>query len=113
MIAPITRHAAICLVCLCCCTCVRAASIYLRARIIEPAGQRFKVSAGGHPHEDPWAFQPPHNFEATGNAWSQWVNLSDWKWHGRHDREGGIAEWPSMMLTIEREPADAKQRIKG
>ncbi len=90
---------AICVVC----TTVRAADIYLRARVIEPTltqstkGQ--KLAIGGHPHEDPWTF--PLKTTAASNEWSEWVNLSDWKWHGRMNRAGGIAEWPSVMITLE------------
>lgn len=74
--------------------------VFIRFKIIEPTiGEKSRVSVGGFRHDgDPWSF-PEIPVEITKNKWSEWVDLSQWKWHGRVDRAGGIAEWNSIKLS--------------
>ena len=59
---------------------------------------------------EPWYFQPVYA-EATVGEWSEWIDLSNWEWHGRVDRAGGIAEWSSMKLSVIR--TDSNEAVKG
>lgn len=79
-----------------------AADIFVRFRVVQPSGARFRVTTGGHRHAgEPW-WLPNVTTEVAGGAWSDWLDLRQWPWHGRMDRSGGIAEWPSMKLTVAR-----------
>jgi hypothetical protein len=81
-----------------CCLTARAADVYLRVRLHQPTGDQLALSIGGYRHEDPWYF--PAKKINVGPEWSEWANLSDWPWHGRLNRAGGIAEWPTVTLTL-------------
>lgn len=84
--------------------------VFVRFKILNPtAGEKYLVSVGGFRHEDPWYF-PEKQIEATKNEWSRWLDLSDWKWHGKLNRSGGIAEWNSVRLTASR--SDAPELLK-
>lgn len=86
-------------------------SVYIRFKLIEPTvGEKFRVSVSGFRHEDPWYF-PEIQAEAIKNEWSKWINLSDWKWHKRLNRAGGIAEWNSIRLSAVR--IDTGDVVKG
>ena len=74
-------------------------AVFLRFKIVSPNAGKFNVSIGGFRHEDPWVFPNVQVSSAAGN-WTQWIDLSGWKWHGRLDRSGGIAEWNSVKLSI-------------
>ncbi len=76
-----------------------AEAVFLRFKVTQPAGERFHVVVGGFRHADPWYF-PEISADAAGGAWSGWLDLSKWPWHGRLNREGGKAEWPSLKLTV-------------
>lgn len=89
---------------------VRAVSVFLRFKVIQPASGRFHVVVGGFRHSDPWYF-PETSANVAAGAWSDWLDLSKWPWHGRMEREGGRAEWPSIKLSISR--ADSGQPVQG
>src|SRR5690606_29681689 len=38
--------------------------------------------------------------EVKPGEWTQWIDLSEWKWHKRLTRAGGIAEWPTVKITL-------------
>lgn len=81
-----------------------ASGVFVRFKVSAPrtvaAGERFRVTTGGHRHTgEPWYF-PAVSAETEGGTWSQWLDLSQWLWHGRGERSGGIAEWPSMKLAL-------------
>jgi len=81
------------------CEARAAAGIFIRVKVIEPQSDTYNIAIGGHIHVDPWSF-PGKNAKSKGGEWSEWVDLNNWKWHGRMNREGGIAEWPSVKVTI-------------
>jgi hypothetical protein len=82
-----------------------AADIFVRFKVTEPAGEKFRVVVGGFPHQDPWSF-PERTVQVAGGAWSEWVDLRDWKWAGKFNRQGGVAEWPAMRLSVLRAGGD-------
>ena len=75
----------------------------------DTTGEPFKLTIGGFRHAgEPWQF-PDVSTTAPAGHWSPWVDVSKWPWHGKVDREGGIAEWPSMTIHVQRtEPDGAK-----
>lgn len=87
-----------------------AADIWLRFKVSAPEGARFRVTAGGFRHADPW-YLPTLASEVAGGAWSEWLDLRQWPWHERLNREGGLAEWPSMKLSVQRGGSD--EAVKG
>lgn len=85
-------------------------SVFIRFKLVNSAAvEKYRVSVGGFRHEDPWNF-PEKQIEATKDQWSQWLDLSDWKWHKKLNRSGGIAEWNSIRLTALR--LDAAEPLK-
>ncbi|MGI8470492.1 MAG: hypothetical protein ACR2N3_18795 [Pyrinomonadaceae bacterium] len=85
-------------------------NIFIRFKILKPAAEKMRVDIGGFRHEDPWYF-PNISVDAAGGAWSEWIDLSGWKWHGRLNRSGGIAEWNSVKLNVI--DLAANQAVKG
>ncbi len=88
----------------------RAADVYVRFRVVEPAGETFRVTTGGRrhaitPNDDgpagKWGL-PRESRDVGGGRWSDWLDLTGWPLHGRQDRAGGVAEWPAMTLTAAR-----------
>ncbi|MDB5353662.1 MAG: hypothetical protein JWN24_115 [Phycisphaerales bacterium] len=93
-----------------CAANVSAAEIFVRAKLPNTTGDHFKLTIGGFRHAgDPWQF-PGASVEAAAGEWSPWVDVSKWPWHGKVNREGGIAEWPSMTIGAERNEAAGVKR---
>jgi len=94
------------------CRPVDAADVFVRFRVLKPAADRYVVTTGGHRHgvkgqkgpEASW-YLPSEKVEAAAGQWSRWIDLTGWPLHDRYNRSGGIAEWPSMKLTVT--PLDA------
>ena len=78
-----------------------AADVFVRFKVLEPPGERFRVNAGAFIHVPNWSL-PGESVEVAGGQWSRWLDLRKWPLHGRLDREGGLAEWPAMKLTLNR-----------
>ncbi len=88
-----------------------AADVFVRARLPDTTGEAFKLIFGGFRHAgEPWQF-PDVSTAASAGDWSQWVDVSKWPWHDKVDREGGIAEWPSM--TVRAQCAEAQGAKAG
>jgi hypothetical protein len=79
-----------------------AAEVFVRCKVVQPAGEKFRVTVGGHIHLDPWSL-PQQTLTVAGGQWSPWADLTKWPLHKRLDREGGVAEWPTLKLTVARE----------
>lgn len=74
--------------------------VFIRFKILDAiGGERFTVSIGGFRHDgEPWQF-PDLPIGVVKGQWTGWIDLSGWKWHGRQNRSGGIAEWNSLKLV--------------
>ena len=94
-----------------------AADVYVRFKVVEVAAatEKFRVTTGGFRHDgknDQW-YLPSERVEVDGGAWSRWVDLTKLDLHGRLNREGGIAEWPSMKLDVTALDAKATSPVAG
>ena len=82
----------------------QAADIFLRFKVKEPVGEHFRVDLSGHRHRgNPWNLPgqaKPKFAEVAGNVWSDWIDLRQWPLHGRLNRVGGLAEWPSIRFDL-------------
>jgi len=92
-----------------------AADVYVRFKVVEPQGGKFRVSTGGFRHDGKngqW-YLPGEKVEVDGGAWSRWVDLTKIDLHGRLNRQGGVAEWPSMKLEVTALDAQGKNPLAG
>ena len=79
--------------------------LFVRARLVEPAAERCTLVTGGHLHKGPDIWNLPAKPLETGtDGWTPWLDAKSLGLHGRRDRVGGVAEWPSLKLTV-KEPA--------
>ncbi len=77
-----------------------SAKVFIRFKVKKPADQKFSVTVGGFRHAgEPWYF-PNVAAEVMGEKWSDWIDLSGWQWHERQNRSGGLAEYPSVTLSV-------------
>jgi len=87
-----------------CLSSLWAANVYLRVKVLDPPGQQLRLRVTALLRQPNWVVQDDPR-DISGNVWSEWISLSDaqkWPLHGRIDREGGIAEWPALRLTVSR-----------
>ncbi len=84
--------------------------VFVRSKVIHPAQGRFTINLSGFRHEEPWHL-PSASTQADAGAWSAWVDVSAWPWHGKLKRAGGVAEWPAMKLTLA--PLGEGAAVKG
>jgi hypothetical protein len=80
-----------------------AAGVFLRCKVHEPASGTQRVELGGYCHETPWQLFPLAKIEVAAGHWSEWLDVGKQKWplHGRHNRAGGVAEWPALRMTVD------------
>ncbi len=90
-----------------------AAEIFVRARVLAPVGESFTITTGGHRHDGPaeW-YLPARPLTVKADQWSDWCDVGSFKPHGRLDRVGGVAEWPSMKLSVSGEAAAKGVRLQ-
>ena len=74
-------------------------SVFIRYKLLDPEGQNFSVVIDGFRHSDPWYF-PALGIKAKSGEWSEWIDLSSWNWHEKITRSGGVAEYPTLKLTV-------------
>lgn len=90
-----------------------AAEVFVRTRVLEPAGERFDIVTGGFRHDGPQQWHlPSEKVSVSGTGWSGWIDVGKHGLHGRRDRSGGIAEWPAMKLTVQGTAAAAGVRLQ-
>ncbi|NNE99456.1 MAG: hypothetical protein HKN25_10600 [Pyrinomonadaceae bacterium] len=83
-------------------------SVFIRFKVVKPSSKNIRVTTTGRRHAGaPWNF-PRIDRVVKSDEWSDWIELSDWKWHGKIYRAGGIAEYPSLQLTL----SDLERRKK-
>lgn len=74
--------------------------VFIRFKVNAPAGNKFSVVTGGFIHSgEPWVLPNTTTAVAVG-AWSEWVDLSKYPWHEKMNRSGGVAEYPSIKMTV-------------
>jgi hypothetical protein len=76
---------------------------FLRFKIAQPTGNKFKVIIGGARHKggttwSDWVLKNT-TVDAESGAWTNWIDLTDYNWHEKLNRAGGIAEFPALRLT--------------
>ncbi len=86
----------------------QAAELFIRVKVKQPTGERCRIRVGGHRHEGPAWTLPERTFEAVPGQWSEWFDLSEYPLHKRLRRAGGLAEWPSLKLTVRNVGSDAE-----
>ncbi len=83
-------------------------NVFIRYRVKSPNTQ-LTVTVSGYMHVPNWRF-PQIPKDTGAGVWSEWIDLSSWNWHTKHNRSGGFAEYPAIMLraydTVRRAPAD-------
>src|SRR5689334_5400305 len=69
-----------------------APKVFLRVQVVAPQGRSSGLTlvAKGHRHVGPNWYLPEKSIEIPGRGWSEWIDLSDWPWHGKMNRAGGI-----------------------
>lgn len=76
---------------------------FLRFKIAQPIGNKFKVIIGGFRHKGgtTWSDWVLRNttVDAESGVWTNWIDLTDYNWHEKLNRAGGIAEFPALRLT--------------
>jgi hypothetical protein len=79
----------------------RAADVFVRLKVVDPPTGKFRVTLGGFIHVENW-YLPAQTVDVEGGRQSPWIDLRKWPLHPRLDREGGLAEWPAMKLSLAR-----------
>ncbi len=75
-------------------------SVYIRFKVTEPVSQNLQVTISGYRHLHPNWYFPRIQKKLGSDTWSEWIDLSAWDWHGKIFRSGGIAEYPSISLSV-------------
>lgn len=74
--------------------------VFLRFKVTKPTSDKLRAVIVGFRHDvDPWSYEYKTANTPSGQ-WSEWIDLSDWEWHSKMARAGGIAEYPSIILSI-------------
>lgn len=89
-----------------------AADVFVRARVLEPAADTHRLTTGGHRHDGPNDWYLPSKTVEVRGGWSEWIDASAWNLHGRLDRVGGLAEWPSLKLSVAGDAAAQGVRLR-
>jgi hypothetical protein len=77
--------------------------VFIRVQVLDPQrGPQITLLARGHRHLGPNWYLPERSVEIPGEGWSEWIDLSDWPWHAKMSRAGGVAEWCSVRLSLDR-----------
>ena len=81
-----------------------SADVYARFKIIKLEKGTYSLVTGGHRHTaNPSWYLPSEKLVVTAEQWSAWIDMTKWPLHGRQNREGGKAEWPSMKVSVKGE----------
>lgn len=78
---------------------LHAAELFARFKVLSPAEGQVRIAVGAIRHEDPWVL-PAKSIDAQAGQWSDWLDASGWKLHGRLNRAGAISEWPTMTVSV-------------
>ncbi len=73
-------------------------SYFLRLKVTCKPQTDFRIDITGSRHAGaPWRFKLKR-ITLAKDTWSEWIDLSGWKWHGKVSRSGGMAEYPSIQI---------------
>lgn len=76
---------------------------FMRFKVVKPSEGRFKIASGGYRHigGKTWSdwYLPNAVTEVSGGTWSNWIDMTNYPWHEKLNRAGGIAEFPSIRLA--------------
>jgi hypothetical protein len=82
---------------------LRSLKVFLRVQVLEPERtSKVTLVLKGHRHLGANWYLPEKKVDIPGRGWSEWIDLSDWPWHGKMSRAGGVAEWCSVRLSLDR-----------
>lgn len=96
--------------------------VFLRFKLVEPAGRTYFVRLGGFIHNDPWYLpkavlpvgaEKDKTLRVQSGQWSPWLDLKTHAGkllHGRLSRAGGVAEFPCVTATFVLDPASAAEK---
>ena len=91
-------------------TTARSADVFVRLKVVDPPAGKFRVTLGGFIHVENW-YLAPQTVDVESGRQSPWIDLRKWPLHDRLDREGGLAEWPAMKLSLVR--LGSNQPVRG
>ncbi len=86
--------------------------VFVRFKLVEPAGTDYYVQVGGYIHVEPWTLPAmvwpagaDHDAarRAPSGAFTEWLDLGKYagpKLHGRLHRAGGVAEFPNITARF-------------
>lgn len=72
---------------------------FIRFKVIQSNEIQFRVTSSGFRHVGENWYLPTKNTEVIGGNWSEWLDFTDYPWHTKINRAGGIAEFPSIKLA--------------
>jgi hypothetical protein len=100
-----------------------AEGVYVRFKLVEPAGTQYYVRLGGFIHQSPWYLPPavvpagadsqPAKRIAAG-GFTPWFDLKKHagdRLHGRMSRAGGVAELPNVTADFLTQPESDRRTV--
>jgi len=100
-----------------------AADVFVRFKMLEPAGGAYTVRVGGYIHVSPWYLPKgiwPEGADKTAakrlaaGQYTPWLNFSRFagkRFHGRLARAGGVAEFPNVTVDFVADPPAEKRKV--
>lgn len=85
--------------------------VFLRFRVQQPSEGTLEARVGGVRKQGPNWDLPTIRVTVQAGAWSEWIDLTNWPLHKRMTRAGGLAEWPSGRISLQR--AGARGRVES
>lgn len=84
---------------------------FIRFKVLQSNEFQFRVTSSGFRHLGENWYLPTKNTEVVGGNWSEWLDFTDYPWHEKLNRAGGIAEFPSIKLSAV--PLNTKENFAG
>src|SRR5205085_1533386 len=90
--------------------------VYVRFKLIQPAGAKVHFTLGGYIHNEPWYLPTAHipagadkkdSPRIASGQFTDWFDLKAFagkRLHGKMNRAGGVAEWPNVTVKCLVEP---------
>jgi len=97
--------------------------VFVRFKLVEPAGVKYYINLGGHVHTSPWSL-PGAVFPADAlkdktqrfqaGEYTGWFDVKTYAGkllHGRAHLSGGVAEFPTLTADFVTEPASTDRKV--